>query len=215
MKKLITLVFAVSFLFGCSSSDDNQDSNSYSFSFNLDGYHKYKNSNNLQTTWNYTQLSNGRYSYTIQALTLDREGAESPDDTIFPFSFSFEVLNPIEVGQIISINNIDLSPCSFPTNNAPLGALPFDCCNLVDNAYYMRPELTSSTTGQIKITAINGDKISGTFFFNNLSNFFYGQYPFGSGNWYQNSCLGGTITAPVAPTTISISNGSFNNITLE
>ena len=212
MKKLITLAFAVSILLGCSSSDDSQSSDHF-VSFKLVGYHNYTDDYDITSNWEVAELINGKYRYTINAL-VDREGVDNPDEphTSSPFFIEFEVAQPIQVGQIITINEITGISGQFPTNNNPIVNNNMPCYNIdqTNQTISMIPEITQNTTGQVKITNINGDKISGTFYFNNLSNFFYNQFISGQ-NYYQYFGCNPT-TAPSAPTTMTISNGSFNNI---
>jgi hypothetical protein len=212
MKKLITIVFAVTIMFGCSSSDDGEQSNNL-LSFKLVGYHNYSDDFDVTSYWEVEELTNGNFRYTINAL-VDRDGVDNPDEphTASPFRLEFEVNQQIEVGQIINIDEIDFIEGNFPTNNNSINPVgPCYTSDIVNqSSVSMQPEITPSTTGQIKITGINGDSISGTFFFNNLRNFYYNEVQPGQ-NYYQFfGCS--TSTVPAAPITMTISNGRFNNL---
>lgn len=212
MKKIIALAFVVSFLFGCSSSDSSQTS-SHFVSFKLVDYHNYSDDYDITANWNVAQLINGKYRYTINAL-VDRDGVDNPNEphTASPFFIEFEVVQPIQVGQIITIDEITGLSGQFPTNNNPISNNGMPCYNIdqTNQTISMMPEIVQNTTGQVKITNISGNKISGTFYFMNLHNRFYNEVMSGQ-NFYQYFGCSPTI-APTAPTTMSISNGAFNNI---
>ena len=216
MKKLITLVFAITLMFGCSSdsssSDSNQSPNNL-LSFKLVGYHNYLG-HTAGAHYEVAQLTNGNYKYRI-SVNVYREGIETPNQTQNACFFILEFTSnqPIITGQIIDLNEITSVSGQFPTNNNPLsnnGIKPCVNNNQTNQTINMTPEITQNTTGQIKITNIDGNKISGTFFFTNLHNFYYNEALLGQ-NYYQYYGCNST-TAPSAPTTMSISDGTFNNI---
>jgi hypothetical protein len=168
MKKIITIALFIStFLIGCSSdSDSNQDSD-----FEL-GYMNFKLVNYFDftdeevfvgTQWSEFINNDGSVTHTINS-TVQRVGNNPLFQQDFILvDFEFTVNSPLQINQIIQINNISLS---FPL---PYNNLNYD---FLDFCSYLSLEKQNTTTGFVKITQIDNENgfLFGEFKFENLKN---------------------------------------------
>jgi hypothetical protein len=190
MKKLIFLLPLCFLLSNCSS--DSSSSSSVNFKFTLDGYYDFisvPEADDPNLFWDSEIQNNGSTTYTI-SKRVKRAGSNPIfSEDLIVFQMEINTDGPLVVNQVYPI-----AACAFD-NDLPFYDDVFD----VFNCNSISLQKTGSTTGQIKITALNGDNLSGTFSFGNLIN----SNPI---NFYS-----GCSTQP-SQNVFSISNGIFTNI---
>jgi len=192
MKKLI-FIFPLCFLLSnCSSDSSDGGSSAVNFKFTLDGYYDFipvPEDDDPNLFWDSEIQNNGSTTYTI-SKRVKRAGSNPIfNQDLIVFQMEINTDGPLVVNQVYPI-----SECSFDND------LPFydDNFNIFDcNSISLQK--TATTTGQIKITALNGDNLSGTFYFGNLI------------NSNPNDFYSGCSTQPTQ-NVFSISNGVFTNI---
>ena len=195
MKKLIFLLPLCFLLSNCSSdssSSSGGSSSSVNFTFTLDGYYNFipvPEADDPNLFWDSEIQNNGSTTYTI-SKRVKRAGSNPIfNQDLIVFQMEINTVGPLVVNQVYPI-----AACGF--NND----LPFydDNFNIFEcNAISLQK--TATTTGQIKITALSGDNLSGTFSFGNLIN--------SNPSDFYTSCS----TQPTQ-SVFSISNGIFTNI---
>lgn len=188
MKKLIFILPLCFLLSNCSS--DSSSNSAVNYKFTLDGYYDFVPVTETLDPflfWDAEIQNNGSTKYTI-AIQLKRAGSNPVfnQDNV-NFQLTINTVGPLVVNQVYPI-----SACGFE-NELPFNDDNFEGCNVL----YL--EKTSTTTGQIKITAIDGEKLSGTFSFGNLKNTDTATVIFG-------------CTDQPSQQLFSISNGVFTNI---
>ncbi len=194
MKKLIFLLPLCFLLSNCSSdsSSDSSNNSSVNFTFTLDGYYDFvpiTESDDPFLYWNAEIENNGSTTYTI-SKQLKRAGSNPIfNQDIVNFQITINTVGPLVVNQVYPITACDFDN-DFPYNDDNF--VLFGC-------NWISLEKTATTTGQIKITALNGDNLSGTFSFGNLI------------NSVPNSLYTSCSTKPTQQA-FSISNGIFTNI---
>lgn len=192
MKKLIFLLPLCFLLSNCSSDSSDGGSSAVNFKFTLDGYYDFvpiTETDDPFLYWNAEIENNGSTTYTI-SKQLKRAGSNPIfNQDIVNFQITINTVGPLVVNQVYPI-----TACGFQND------FPYNDDNFVlFGCNYISLEKTVTTTGQIKITALNGDNLSGTFSFGNLIN----SVP---SNFYS-----GCSTQPTQ-NVFSISNGIFTNI---
>lgn len=193
MKKLILLLPLCFLLSNCSSdSSDGGSSSSVNFKFTLDGYYDFipvPEEDDPNLFWDSELENNGSTTYTI-SKRVKRAGSNPIfSEDLIVFQMEINTDGPLVVNQVYPI-----TACAFD-NDLPFYDDIFDIfdCNSISL------QKTASTTGQIKITALNGENLSGTFSFGNLI------------NTNPNDFYSGCSTQPTQ-NVFSISNGIFTNI---
>ncbi len=211
MKKNLLIASVVlltaSIFMGCSSESNESDTNPSSSAnpdlkvqFTLVGYNDYQGMYDVSNYFDTQKESNGTTTYHLNSL-VDRKGVDSDDKAHVSLNFEiwFNASESLKAGQIFNLsknNVIGISADGFPINNSdPIGG-PGSFCG------YLGLEFDSSTVGQIKITAINGNRISGEFYYNNLKNYY--------NNSYYKNCNQESM-----PTQVNISKGTFFNVEIE
>jgi hypothetical protein len=190
MKKLIFLLPLCFLLSNCSSDSSDGGSSAVNFKFTLDGYYDFVPVTETLDPflyWDAEIENNGSTTYTI-SKQLKRAGSNPLfNQDVVNFQITINTVGPLVVNQVYPI-----SVCGFD-NELPFNDDNFEGCNVL----YLGK--TSTTTGQIKITALNGDNLSGTFSFGNLLNDDTASVVFG-------------CTGQPTQQLFSISNGVFTNI---
>ena len=210
MKKNVLIALIIlcssSILIGCSSDSDKSDPDSNSTNsdlkvqFTLVGYNDYQGSYDVLNYFNIKKESNGTTTYHLNSR-VDRKGVDSDDKAhvTLVFELWFNATESLKAGQIFNLSKNNLTGIigdGFPVNNNdPIGG-PGSYCG------YLGIEFDNTTVGQIKITSVNGDRISGEFYFNNLHNYYT--------DGYYNKCSQLSI-----PAQVNISKGAFFNVQIE
>jgi hypothetical protein len=188
MKKIFCSVLIILLFVNCSNSDNSSSSKS-DFKFTLDGYFEFipvADDDDPSLFWDNYLENNGSTTYTI-SKRVKRAGSNPLfNQDIITVQLTINVVGALKVNQVYPIAN-----CNFS------GDLPYkdgnaDWCNQV--------ELTKdgTTLGQIKITSLDNNNLSGTFNFNNLIN----DFPY----------VAFGCTSSPSQNRFSISNGVFTNI---
>jgi hypothetical protein len=169
MKKIITLAVFASILFGCSSSDDNSSSNSMVYDIEMtikigDTQQKYVD------VYSYND-------YQLSQFSLDTPIIETSSSSEYWLrnGYSYGIGNTgiltgsigelnLKLGQNLASGQIiNYGPSSATGSNGPFS---FDLGGFSGNGYYFN---NVNSTGQVKITSNQNDKLSGEFTFNNLT----------------------------------------------
>lgn len=191
MKKILCII-GLSFLLSNCSSPDSTSNSDGDFKFTLDGYYNFTPVTERDDPfmfWIADIENNGSTTYTI-SRQLKRVGSNPLfNQDIINFQISINTVGPLVVNKVYPI-----TACNF-NNDLPFNDNNFDVfdCNSISL------QKNAATTGQIKITALSGDNLSGTFSFEKLIN--------SNPNSFYTSCS----TKP-AQQVFSISNGIFTNI---
>ena len=192
MKKLIFLLPLCFLISNCSSDSSSGSNTSVNFKFTLDGYYDFipvPEADDPNLFWNSEIQNNGSTTYTI-SKRVKRAGSNPIfSEDLIVFQIEINTVGPLVVNQVYPI-----TACDF-NNDLPFNDDVFDIfdCNSISL------QKNASTTGQIKITALSGDNLSGTFSFEKLIN--------SKSNSFYTSCS----TKPTQQV-FSISNGIFTNI---
>jgi hypothetical protein len=210
MKKNVLIALIIlcssSIFIGCSSDSDKSDSDSNSTNsdlkvqFTLVGYNDYQGSYDILNYFNTKKESNGTTTYHLNSR-VDRKGIDSDDKAhvTLVFELWFNATESLKAGQIFNLSKNNVTGIigdGFPvSNNDPIGG-PGSYCG------YLGIEFDNTTVGQIKITSVNGDRISGEFYFNNLHNYYT--------DGYYNKCSQLSM-----PAQVNISKGAFLNVQIE
>lgn len=190
MKKLIFLLPLCFLLSNCSS--DSSSSSSINFKFTLDGYYDFisvPEADDPNLFWDSEIQSNGSTTYTISKRVKRLGSNPIYNEDLIVFQIQLNTVGPLVVNQ-----EYPIAACYFD-NDLPFYDDVFD----VFNCNSISLQKTATTTGQIKITALNGENLSGTFSFGNLL------------NSNPNSFYTGCSNQPTQQL-FSISNGIFTNI---
>ena len=188
MKKILYIIGLSFFLSNCSSPDSTSNSDG-DFKFTLDGYYNFTpvtETDDPFMFWIANIENNGSTTYKI-SRQLKRAGSNPIfNQDIVNIDLSINIVGALEANHIYPI-----TVCDF----AFVGGLPYNDFNMGEcNSTDLIKDLT--TTGQIKITSIKGNNLSGTFYFTNLINVFD----------YSN------CSSHPSQKRFSISNGVFTNI---
>jgi uncharacterized protein YxeA len=168
MKKIITLLLAVTILFGCSSTDSESSSNNIEYDIEMivkigDYERKYVD------VYSYNDYALSEFSFDTPMIYDNGTEFKLTNGYLYGISSTGILTGSIgelrlKLGQNLSIGQIiNFGPSSAEGTNGPF---EFDFGGYDGYGYYFNNE---NSYGQVKITGNQNNKLSGEFSFNNIS----------------------------------------------